>query len=159
MMKRIATGLLSLVFSLLMVSAQAGINPTEAKMDKIMNTYASKMKLAFQEKDDQKTITMLKNASNEAGAEMRKLKPELEKWAQEVKALGEAEKEAFQKRFQAKPYFKSIFELMFDPSVSKRLQANPALAKALEEGNAAFPNFKSDRDSNIIEEPAEEDGE
>ncbi|WP_210462900.1 hypothetical protein [Rufibacter roseolus] len=157
--KWITSGMLSMVFSLLLLTAQAaGISPTELKMDKILNTYATRMKAAFLEKNDEKTIALIKTASDEAGAEMHKLKPELEKWAQEHKNLKGAEKEAFEKRFQSKPYFKTIFEVMLDPAVAKRLQANPALDQAIKEGNKAFPNFKSAEDSNIEEASGFDEG-
>ncbi|KAA3440237.1 hypothetical protein [Rufibacter hautae] len=157
--KWMASGLLSMVFSLFMLTAQAaGISPTEQKLDKILNTYATKMKAAFLEKNDQKTIALIKSASDEAGAEMHKLKPELEKWAQDHKGLKGAEKEAFEKRFQAKPYFKTIFEVMLNPAVAQRLQANPALDKAIKEGNKAFPNFKNAEDSNLEESSESDEG-
>ncbi|RNI26784.1 hypothetical protein [Rufibacter latericius] len=160
MMKWITSGALSLVFSLLFFTAQAGgISPTELKMDKIMNTYAIKMKAAFLEKNDQKTMDMIKSASQEAGTQINQMKSEIEQWAKALKGMKGPEKEAFEKRYAEKPYFKTIFTLMLDPAVSQRLQANPALAKALEDGNAAFPNFKSREESNIEEESSEGDQE
>ncbi|MBC5993914.1 hypothetical protein [Pontibacter cellulosilyticus] len=110
----------------------ANVHPTEAKYDKIMAKYATGIKAAFAEKDDKKTVALVNKMNNELVSELEKIKPELERW---MKGMTEKDKEGFEQRMGEKAYFKTIFEIMFDPAVGARIEKNPELKQALEAGN------------------------
>ena len=111
------------------VVAVTNIHPTEAKYDKIMEKYATGLKAAFAEKDDKKTIAMVNKLNDEMVSSFEKLKPELERW---IKGMSEKDKEELEQRAGSKPYFKTIFEVMFDPEIGKRIENNAELKAALE---------------------------
>ncbi|MBB6609773.1 hypothetical protein H7F15_01870 [Pontibacter sp. Tf4] len=113
--------------------AKADVHPAEAKYDKIMEKYVNGLKAAFAEKDDKKTIVMVRKLNDEMVSSFEKIKPEIESW---IKGMTEADKEAFSKRAENKPYLKTIFTIMFDPEIGKRIEQNPELKAALDEGNA-----------------------
>ncbi len=113
--------------------AIAGTHPTEEKYDKIMTVYANNFKAAFAQKDDAQTISMINKTTDSFIADMEKLKPELETW---IKGMSEQDKEDLKARSENKPYIKSIIEIMFDINIAKRIEANPALKKAMEDSNA-----------------------
>ena len=113
-------------------SPVTNVHPTEAKYDKIMEKYVAGLKAAFAEKDDKKTIAVVNKINDELVLEIGKIKPELERW---IKGLTEKDKEALEQRMGQKAYLKTIFEIMFDPEVGKRIEANPELKKAMEAGN------------------------
>ncbi|MFD2246893.1 hypothetical protein [Pontibacter ruber] len=113
-------------------TAVANVHPTEAKYDKIMEKYANGLKGAFAEKDDKKTVAMVNKINDELVVEIGKIKPELERW---VKGLTEQDKEALEQRMGNKAYLKTIFEIMFDPEIGKRIEQNPELKKAIEAGS------------------------
>lgn len=115
-------------------------HPTEAKYDRIMSKYATGIKAAFAEKDDKKTIAMINKLNDELVVEVEKIKPELESW---VKGLTEKDKEEMEQRMANKTYLKTIFEVMFDPEVGKRIEQNPELKKAVELGNKRFESFSA----------------
>ncbi|MBJ6117767.1 hypothetical protein JAO76_06175 [Pontibacter sp. BT310] len=108
------------------------VHPAEAKYDKLMGNYANGLKAAFAEKDDKKTIAMVNKLNDELYTELEKIKPELERW---VKGMTEADKEAFKQRAESKPYLKTIFEIMFNPEIGKRVENNPELKAAMDAGN------------------------
>ena len=124
------------------------IHPTEAKYDKVMEKYALGMKAAFAEKDDKKTIAMATNLLNGLVAELEKMRPELELW---FKGMNEKEKEALEQRIGGKAYMKTIFEILLDPAIGTRIEKNPELKKALEDGSRKMDALKFND-----EEPEEE---
>jgi hypothetical protein len=107
------------------------VHPAEAKYDKLMNNYANGLKAAFTEKDDKKTIVMVNKLNDELVTGFEAIKPEIESW---IKGMSEADKEAFEKRAENKPYLKTIFQIMFDPEIGKRIEQNPQLKAALDKG-------------------------
>ncbi|WP_162428267.1 hypothetical protein [Pontibacter pudoricolor] len=119
-------------FSGTITIAALDVHPTEAKYDKLMEKYANGLKAAFAEKDDKKTIAMVNKLNNDLVTELEKIKPELERW---IKGMTEADKEAFEQRAGSKPYLKTIFEIMFDPEIGKRVEKNPELKAAMDAGN------------------------
>ena len=110
----------------------ADVHPAEAKYDKLMSRYVTGLKAAFTEKDDKKTIVMVQKLNDDLVKGFESIKPEIESW---IKGMTEADKEAFEKRAESKPYIKTIFQIMFDPEVGKRIEQNPQLKAALDEGN------------------------
>ncbi|NDK56882.1 hypothetical protein [Pontibacter fetidus] len=126
-----------------------GVHPTEAKYDKIMEKYATGLKAAFAEKDDKKTIVMVNKLNDDMVTSLQQLKPELEKW---IKGMTEADKEAFEERAGSKPYLKTIFEIMFNPEIGKRIEQNPDLKKALDSGNARMKELGFDDEESNLEE-------
>lgn len=128
-------------------------HPTEEKYDRIMEKYAVGLKTAFAEKDDKKAIVIINKTTNEFITEIEKIKPELERW---VKGLTEKDKEELEKRAGEKAYLKTIFEIMFDPEVGKRLEQNPELKKALDAGNERMQALGFEDDSTEEEEIEEE---
>lgn len=138
-----ATSFANKVRPLFKTIVAANENPVEAKYHKIMENYANGLKAAFAEKDDKKTIAMVSKLNDEMIAGMEKIKPELERW---IKGMSEAEKEAFGKRAESKPYLKTIFTIMFDPEIGKRIEQNPELKRVLEEGNQRMKNLGFDEE-------------
>lgn len=128
---------------------RAGVHPTEAKYDKIMEKYATGLKAAFAEKDDKKTIVMVNKLNDDMVTSLEQIKPELEKW---VKGMTEADKDAFAQRAESKPYLKTIFEIMFNPEIGKRIEQNPELKKALDSGNARMKALGFDEDEDTEED-------
>lgn len=128
---------------------RTGVHPTEAKYDKIMEKYATGLKAAFAEKDDKKTIVMVNKLNDDMVTSLEQIKPELEKW---VKGMTEADKDAFAQRAESKPYLKTIFEIMFNPEIGKRIEQNPELKKAIDSGNARINALGFDEE----EEPEED---
>lgn len=141
MIKWTFAGLLSMLFSVTLTTAQAHISPTELKMDHLMAAYVTNLQQAFQEKEDQKTIALLQHGLRQLEKELNHLKPELDQWNAAIKAMDKDEKEALTNRMQAKPYFKTAFELIMQPAVMQRVHANALLAKALRDGSGLLPTI------------------
>lgn len=116
-------------FAVANVIVGADVHPTEAKYDKLMTKYANGLKVALAEKDDKKTIAMVKKLNDEFIVGIEKIKPELESW---IKNMTEKDKEAFEARAGEKEYLKTMFTIMFDPEIVKRINGNPELKLALE---------------------------
>ncbi|MEJ8803749.1 hypothetical protein [Pontibacter sp. H249] len=129
--------------------AASNTHPTEAKYDKIMEKYANGLKAAFAEKDDKKTIAMVNKLNDEMITSFEKIKPELERW---IKGMSEKDKEGLEQRAGNKSYFKTIFEIMFDPEVGKRVENNPALKAALESSDKRMKALGFDSDDSEEEE-------
>ncbi len=119
-------------FAVANVIVVADVHPAEAKYDKIMNRYADGLIKAFSEKDDNKTILILQELNDEMVAEIVKIEPELKQW---INGMSEEELEAVKNRIVNKPYMKAIFGFMFNPEISKRIESNPKLKEALEDGD------------------------
>ena len=132
------------------ISSVAVINthPTEAKYDKAMDKYAVGLKAALNEKDDKKAVALINKINNDLVADLEKIKPELERW---LKGMTDQDKEALEERMGGKTYFKTIFELMFDPAVGARIEKSPELKQALEAGNAKMKSlgFESEEEEEI----------
>ena len=126
---------------------QTGIHPAEAKYDRLMASHIAQFKAAFAEPNDQKTMAMITKATDQAIAEMDRLFPEFERW---VKGMSEADKEAFQKRAEKKPYIADMMKLMFDPKMMERLQKNPALQAHLEAQSKRMKKYE-------VQEPQEKE--
>jgi hypothetical protein len=95
-----------------------------------MADYVKLLKTTFAEKDDSKSITILKTASPTLKTRFDKLKPELEKW---VSSMTDKEQEQFKQRLLTKPYIIDIFFLMNDEKIASRIEKNSELEKALGE--------------------------
>jgi hypothetical protein len=102
----------------------------EVQMDQLMTDYVKLLKSTFAEKDDSKSVSMLKSAAPGLRLRFDKLKPELEKW---IKSMTDEQQDQFKARLQTKPYIINIFLLMNDESIANRVEKNPELQKALGE--------------------------
>jgi len=111
------------------VAVTASLDPTEAKLDRLMERYVNSLKAAFAEQDDAKTVSMINQAADELVPALEKLKPEIERWAETMTAQ---ERTAYRLRADEKPYLKTMMELMLDPNLTKRLERSPAIQQALE---------------------------
>jgi hypothetical protein len=107
----------------------AGDGP-EDQMDQLMTDYVKLLKSTFAEKDDSKSVSMLKIAAPGLKLRFDKLKPELEKW---ITSMTDEQQYQFKARLQTKPYILNIFLLMNDESIANRVEKNPELQKALGE--------------------------
>jgi hypothetical protein len=129
---------LILCLSFIISSSNAFTNITgegpEDQMDLLMSDYVKLLKSTFAEKDDAKSISILKNATPGLKTRFDKLKPELEKW---ISSMTDDQQEKFKQRLQTKPYIIDIFFLMNDDKIAGRVEKNPDLEKALGElGNS-----------------------
>jgi hypothetical protein len=100
----------------------------EDLMDDLMADYVKLLKSTFAEKDDSKSISLLKNATPGLKSRFDKLKPELEKW---ISSMTHEQQEQFKQRLQTKPYIIDIFFLMNNDEVASRVENNSGLKKAL----------------------------
>lgn len=102
----------------------------EARWDKLMTNYTNKLKAAFAEKDDTKTIKMIYSIRDEFQKETQPLVPELKNW---INSLSEPELMELQKRLEDKPYRAEMYEILFNDAVTNRIMANPELKQAIED--------------------------
>jgi hypothetical protein len=102
----------------------------EDQMDLLVEDYIKLLKSTFAEKDDLKSISILKSGSPSLKARFDKLKPELEKW---VASMTDGQQEQFKERLQTKPYIITLFFLMNDEKTASRIENNADLEKALYE--------------------------
>ena len=86
----------------------------------------SKTLKALREKDNQKTIVLLRKVKKEFVAGMEKLKPDYERW---VNSLSVQEIEQLMNRLNEKKYFDLMVELQTDAAIISRYLNNQEIYK------------------------------
>ncbi len=121
--------LIGLIFNTALYAAVMLASP-EAEFDQFMTDYVARLKAVKEERDDTKAVKLLNSMVAEFRPRAEKLKPLLENWK---KSLSAAEQEALEKRMEKKPYVAELLKIGFDMEFAKRIEANPAMKKAMNE--------------------------
>ncbi|WP_191907049.1 hypothetical protein [Adhaeribacter soli] len=113
------------------VTASAASNAaiTEAKYDRMMRIFISRLKLAFSETDDTKTVAILSQFSQQFHQQTDGLKQEL---ASSVKQLSKEETAALYKRLVERSHNAELIALIFDERITSRVDKNPEIKQLLE---------------------------
>jgi hypothetical protein len=129
-MKRIFFLVLTgLIFNTVLYAAVMLASP-EAEFDRFMTDYVARLKAVKEERDDKKAVQLLNSMVTEFRPRAEKLKPMLEHWKSSLSA---AEQAALEKRMEKKPYVAELLKIGFDMEFAKRIEANPAMKKAMNE--------------------------
>ena len=107
------------------------INTTvvEAKYDRLMRIYVNKLKLAFVQPEDVKTIEILRQFNVEFAQQTEAIKAELRNSAIQ---LSKKEVTELYNRISAKSRNEEVIALLFDERITSRTKQNPEIEKLLE---------------------------
>lgn len=130
--------LLVAVCSLTLTGARTHVAPrdeppvsvVEVRYEKLMKVYLNKIKLAFSETDDVRSLTILNQFLPEFSQKSEALKNELQG---ELKALNAAEKEKVMNRLNQRVNVEELMALFFDERISARMAANPEIRAVMDQ--------------------------
>ncbi len=111
------------------MSTGVSVPPLEAKRDQLMEKRFSISLAALREKDDAKTIALLKAMAREFSVEMQKLKPAYQKW---FTSLTPEEKRMLLYQANTKNWLQLMQEIQFDASIQRRFKENVRLKQEYE---------------------------
>jgi hypothetical protein len=110
-------------------SSAANAAMAEAKYDRLMRIFINRIKLAFTEADDAKTLEILNQFSQQFSQQTDGIKNEL---AGSVKYLSKEDAEALFNRLVQKSRNEELIALIFDERVSIRVEKNPEIKVLME---------------------------
>ncbi len=121
--------ILVVMLSLPHAASAQGVPPLEAKRDLLLEKRFSASLAALREKNDTKTLAMLKSMAREYITEMDKLRPLYESW---YNALSGIEKVQLLQASNRKRWISLMQEIQFDREILNRFLANPTLQREYE---------------------------
>lgn len=106
------------------------VSVVEVRYEKLMKVYLNKIKLAFSETDDVRSLAILNQFLPEFSQKSEALKNELQGV---LKALNAAEKEKVMNRLNQRVNVEELMALFFDERVSARMAANPEIRAVMDQ--------------------------
>lgn len=116
-------------FTLSLSAAQLPVPPLEAKRDQLMEMRFETSLAALREKDDAKTIALLKIMAGNFTAGIRKIKPEYQLW---YRSLTVEEKRMLLYQAKTKRWLQLMEEIQLDTCIQSRFKSNMALKQEYE---------------------------
>jgi hypothetical protein len=110
-------------------SAASNVALTEAKYDRMMRIFINRLKMAFAETDDAKTVAILSQYAPQFHQQTEGLKQEL---AASVKQLSKEETAALYKRLTERSRNAELIALIFDERITSRVAKNQEIKQLLE---------------------------